>query len=174
MNELLGCVQMVANMLMRDEKPARAEAALLLKVVAAEAQAKLTDLRAFKAACEGQEAVAIVGELCHVSKLDAVARGYPVGGFLYYHPDPEAARLRMRVKELEQKCVDLQNWADHFEYELSTRDQQIDALMKTVEIAQKAILFSRNSDCVRNGIDACNKALYAGERKKHMKGNNHD
>jgi len=41
MDKLLGCVQMVANMLLRDEKPARAEAAEELKAVAAEVQAKL-------------------------------------------------------------------------------------------------------------------------------------
>jgi hypothetical protein len=60
---------------------------------------ELLELRAFKAACEGQEAVAVAdGSFNHQCAQ---------GVFLYEHPDPQAAELRMRVAELEAQLANL-------------------------------------------------------------------
>jgi hypothetical protein len=59
MDKLLGCVQMVANMLLRDEKPARVEAAEELKTVAADVMNELTELRAQTAKLTKQRDLAV-------------------------------------------------------------------------------------------------------------------
>jgi hypothetical protein len=81
---------------------------------------ELTELRAFKRACEQQGAVVELDDgFYHCPKCGIVAAkdhgrsdgawcGYDakwVQGPFYVHPDPEAASLRMRVKELEGRLV---------------------------------------------------------------------
>jgi len=74
-------------------------------------QKELTELRAFKEACEGQEATwysyrindhwdGFSGE---APPEDSYDEGTLIA--LYVHPDPEAANLRRRVKELEALSV---------------------------------------------------------------------
>lgn len=91
-----------------DTQMTHAEAIRLL----AEKEEELSSLRAFKAACEGQEAVA---EVVDVYGLVWIGSGpiapivrrnnIKVGSLLYPRPDPAAAQLRMRVKELEEKWL---------------------------------------------------------------------
>ena len=77
--------------------------------------AELTELRAFKQACEGQGAAAFRNwhsEFAdwHYDNADGRVAG-PSFEPLYLHPDPEAAQLRMRIAELEAQ--------------LESRDQQV-------------------------------------------------
>jgi len=93
------------------------------------ARDELTSLRAFKAACEGQGAVAYgvlegrdttscgwdyiasFAEACHdhineaISTYDITEAGQWKVVPLYEHPNPEAAELRMRVEELESQLL---------------------------------------------------------------------
>ncbi len=48
----------------------------------------ITTLRTAIEAVEKAEPVCIVGELCDVSKTDALRRGYTIGQYLYTHPQP--------------------------------------------------------------------------------------
>lgn len=80
---------------------------------------EIEQLRAFKAACEGQEAVAYLHEWSEdhpfgdTTVAEYCCNVYPSiqeGSFdtikpLFEHPDPAAAQLRMRVKELEEKWL---------------------------------------------------------------------
>lgn len=78
-------------------------------------QAELAELRAFKAACEGQGAVAELDDgFFHCHECGVVATKYHgrgdgnwcsheakwVQGPFYLHPDPEAAQLRQQVAKL--------------------------------------------------------------------------
>ena len=75
-------------------------------------KAEITELRAFKAACEGQEPVAMVDDdgIINVTRYT-----YKPGNMFYLHPDPEAAQLRILVKELESE-VELQHRKDELLY----------------------------------------------------------
>jgi hypothetical protein len=67
---------------------------------------ELTELRAFKAACEGQGAVATIqtcGSRHSVSWSDRGIAGFDGGTLLYPHPDPEAAQLRVQVAKLTEQ-----------------------------------------------------------------------
>ena len=71
---------------------------------------ELTELRAFKAACEGQEPIVY----CCQGAINAFRHKHAsvVGGFasglipLYTNPDPEASNLRMQVAKLEAQLED--------------------------------------------------------------------
>ena len=136
MDKLLGCAQMVANMLLRDEKPARAEAAEELKTVAATAQAELTELRAFKAACEGQDEVAEVYGQCvsgFTDVIDLTREKLNRGEKLYRHPDPGAARLRLRVKGLEAFAEFSEANCDELMEKLAKLTEQRDLAVEALE-----------------------------------------
>ena len=65
-------------------------------------------LRAAIAEYEKCEPVAIVGELCDLSRADAIRRGYSVGQYMFTHPAPVPAE-REPIKygtEYESGCVD--------------------------------------------------------------------
>jgi len=151
------------------------------------ARDELTALRAaFKAACEGQVAVAYgvlegrdttscgwdyiasFAEACHdhineaISTYDIIEAGQWKVVPLYEHPNPEAANLRMRVEALEAK--------------LATRDQQVaEACAKAAEAETKVA-----RECLAgfgdNAAAHCQVAfvIRSGEWKKHMKGNSND
>jgi len=84
-----------------------------------EMQAELAELRAFKQACEGQEAAVTVrkepdywsgGHFHEGSKpyiYFADIASLPIGTKLYSHPDPEAAQLRQHLKLYEAECSGL-------------------------------------------------------------------
>ena len=135
---------------------------------------ELTSLRAFKAACEGQKPVAWqyelkAGEYTFAKKryLDEVYAPRPVP--LYYHPDPEAAQLRMRVEELNgtigRQCYEnatLQVRVKELEAQLAARDQQV---------AEACAAECEGIDAInsRGWGDVLAKRIRSGEWKKHMK-----
>jgi len=152
------------------------------------ARDELTSLRAFKAACESQGVAAIVHEWrndgpCGLNDRAGVDVNLlvdlPAGSTLYSHPDPEAAQLRIRVKELEQKWLGeqatnlrIEAELEELNAELATRDQQVaEACAKAAEAETKVA-----RECLAgfgdNAVSHCQVAfaIRSGEWKKHMKG----
>jgi hypothetical protein len=74
---------------------------------------ELTELRAFKQACEEHDAVAMVDE---GGIIIVTAYTYKPGDVLYIKPDPEAAKLRLQVAKLTEQ-----------------RDLAVDALKKLLQ-----------------------------------------
>jgi hypothetical protein len=67
---------------------------------------ELTELRAFKAACEKQEAVAEVYSRCvsgFTDVIDLTREKLNRKEKLYRHQDPEAAKLRLQVAKLTEQ-----------------------------------------------------------------------
>jgi len=142
------------------------------------ARDELTSLRAFKAACERQEAVAEVyrygkdsaGRAWHGIHWYDHALDVPTKTKLYLHPDPEAASLRMQVKELEQEYLkalkEKQYENNELQYQvaqLATSDQQVTEACAKVSDSVDTLASSNPPVMISHMIRS-------GEWKKHMKG----
>jgi hypothetical protein len=65
---------------------------------------ELDELRAFKAACDGQEAVAFMTyKGCLLHAVDPKVSEHSNPEPLYLHPDPETAKLRLQVAKLTEQ-----------------------------------------------------------------------
>jgi hypothetical protein len=148
-------------------------------------ESELTELRAFKQACEGQEAVASQfqdykgewhGFIDQRHYENTIADGsWPIRK-LYEYPDPEAAQLRMRIQELERENEQLAlDYISAFGQvqERSERDQMVAAACAAV--AANGVGTGAYNGCCPNsdwedGQDAIAASIRSGEWKKHMKG----
>jgi len=130
-NELIESemVDIIDRLRMYDDERLYEEADRLMS----EAADEFIELRAFKDACEKQEVVAMVDE---DGIIIVTAYTYKPGDVFYIKPDPEAAKLRMRVQELEAFAKFSEtNCAELLEKngQLATENQALRAKAQTAE-----------------------------------------
>ena len=148
---------------MMDTQMTHAEAISLL----AEKEDELAELRAFKAACEQQEAVAWTTQV-HMNAMENGYSHYIIGRNprfvqpsgndipLYLHQDPEAAQLRMRLAAMQ--------------------DQVAEACAKVCDAAEEGYaeresrLWSEMRTDAQQGIREVSNTIRAGEWRKYMEG----
>ena len=92
---------------------------------------ELTELRAFKAACEKQEAVAMVDE---DGIIIVTAYTYKPGDVFYIKPDPEAAQLRVKAEEMESAFVQCSTVLDGAERWIEELEQKVELQQRKDEL----------------------------------------
>jgi len=103
---------------------------------------ELTELRAFKAACEKQEAVAEVYSRCvsgFTDVIDLTRAKLNRKEKLYRHQDPEAAKLRLRVKELEAQIASNVTELDEIIPKVEALEDQVAKLTEQRDLAVEAL-----------------------------------
>lgn len=160
---------------------------------------ELTSLRAFKAACEGQDAVHYRAVLeasqqkmnlaplvAGFAKLTAaqqfVAEKKDFGGWdyaielLYLHPDPKAAQLRMRIADIERELANERASAIHTCGPDCRRPGCVERLQRDQQVAEACARWCDGyasiyqREMLADTANSFADAIRRGEWKKHMKG----
>jgi hypothetical protein len=139
-------------------------------------QAELAELRAFKAACEEQEAVGWVdreklkSSMAYATAFKATESQSP----LYLHPAPEAAQLRIKAEEMESAFVQCSTVLDGAERWIAELEAQLAKLTEQRDLAVEALFIASETFREYAGIHAAKtppdlkKAEFNGFRAQQM------
>jgi len=150
---------------------------------------ELTSLRAFKAACEGQETqINLEAEIHKISTrfLSKRHQGYFMGDIrallaLQAPSDPEAANLRMRIEELENSSIayvkQVAAQIKQLEDNRAARDQQVAEACANYMTSQRymvlrpceAVTPEASVARIESSVKSLARGITRGEWKKHMK-----